>query len=74
MNFGYILFLIVILVNFVSSGTGYLISKRVNAYKVISLCPWCNGYCHRKWTRRHEFKSWTKLIAFHLALIPLGKV
>ena len=28
----------------------------------------------RKWTRRHEFKSWTRLIAFHLALIPLGKV
>ena len=37
-------------------------------------CPWCNGYRHRKWTRRHEFKSWTKLIAFHIALIPLGKV
>ena len=26
------------------------------------------------WTRRHEFKSWTRLIAFHIALIPLGKV
>ena len=25
-------------------------------------------------TRRHEFKSWTRLIAFHMALIPLGKV
>ena len=37
-------------------------------------CPWCNGYRHRKWTRRHEFKSWTRLIAFHIALIPLGKV
>ena len=24
------------------------------------------------WTRRHEFKSWTRLIAFHIALIPLG--
>ena len=23
---------------------------------------------------RHEFKSWTRLIAFHIALIPLGKV
>ncbi len=22
----------------------------------------------------HEFKSWTRLIAFHFALIPLGKV
>ena len=37
-------------------------------------CPWCNGYRRRKWTRRHEFTSWTKLIAFHVALIPLGKV
>ena len=37
-------------------------------------CPWCNGYRRRKWTRRHEFKSWTKLIAFHIAQISLGKV
>ena len=35
-------------------------------------CPWCNGYRRRKWTRRHEFKSWMRLIAFHIALIPLG--
>ena len=38
------------------------------------MCPWCNGYRRRKWTRRHDFKSWTRLIAFHIALIPLGKV
>ena len=25
--------------------------------------PWCNGYCRRIWTRQHEFKSWTRLIA-----------
>ena len=31
-------------------------------------CPWCNGYRRRKWTRRHEFKSWTRLSAFHIAL------
>ena len=37
-------------------------------------CPWCSRYRRRKWTRRHEFKSWTTLIAFHIALIPLGKV
>ena len=37
-------------------------------------CSWCNGYRRRKWTRRHEFKSWTRLIAFHTALIRLGKV
>ena len=36
--------------------------------------PWSNGYRRRKWTRRHEFKSWTRLIAFHIALIALGKV
>ena len=36
--------------------------------------PWCNGYRRRKWTRRHEFKSWTRLIAFHIAQMPLGKV
>ena len=30
--------------------------------------------CRRKWTRRYEFKSWTRLIAFHIALIPLEKV
>ena len=35
---------------------------------------WCNGYRHRIWTRRYEFYSWTRLIAFHIALIPLGKV
>ena len=38
------------------------------------MCPWCNGYRRRKWTRRHEFKPWTRLIAFLKALIPLGKV
>ena len=37
-------------------------------------CLWCNGYRRRKWTRRHVFKSWTRLIAFHIALTPLGKV
>ena len=37
-------------------------------------CPWCNCYRRRKWTRRHEFKSWTRLTAFHIALISLGKV
>ena len=31
-------------------------------------------YRHRIWTRRYEFNSWTRLIAFHIALIPLGKV
>ena len=26
-------------------------------------CPWCNGYRHRNWTRRHEFKWWTDCIS-----------
>ena len=34
----------------------------------------CNGYRRRKWTQRQESKSWTRLIAFHIALIHLGKV
>ena len=37
-------------------------------------CTWSNGYRRRNWTRRHEFKSWTRLMAFHIALVPLGKV
>ena len=37
-------------------------------------CPWCNSYRRRKWTRRLGFKSWTRIIAFHIALIPFGKV
>ena len=39
-----------------------------------NICPWCNSYRRRKWTRWHEFKSWMRPIAFHKALIPLGKV
>ena len=37
-------------------------------------CPWCSRYRRRKWARRYEFKSCTRMIAFHIALIPLGKV
>ena len=31
--------------------------------KVIWRCPWCSRYRCRKWTRRHEFKSWTDCIS-----------
>ena len=31
-----------------------------------------NGYSHMKWTGQP--KSWIRLFAFHIALIPLGKV
>ena len=38
---------------------------RVSVYIILRRCPWCNGYrC-----RRHEFKSWTWLIALHIAHI-----
>ena len=43
-------------------------------YKTISTFPWYDGYRRWKWRWQHEFKSWIKLIAFHIALIPLGKV
>ena len=32
-------------------------------------CPWCDGYRRRKWTWQYNFKSWKRLIAFHIALI-----
>ena len=55
-----------------------LSSKIIKANLIVSIniwrCPWCNGYRRRNWTRRHEFKSWTRMIAFLIALIPLGKV
>ena len=35
---------------------------------------WCNDYCRRKWTWRHKFKSWMRLFAFHILIIPLGKI
>ena len=41
---------------------------------ILLLLGGARGYRHRKWTWQHEFKSWTRLIAFHIALIPLGKV
>ena len=55
---------------------GVCVCLSESVWKRESLCvnKWCNGYCRRKWTRWHEFKSWPRLIAFHIALIPLGKV
>ena len=32
-----------------------------------------NSYHCRKWTRRPEFKTWTRLFAFPVVLMPLGK-
>ena len=33
-----------------------------------------NYYQHRKWTQWAKFKSWNWLFAFHIVLIPLGKL
>ena len=46
----------------------------VKDHQLTLRCPWCNGYRLREWTRQHEFKSWMRLIAFHIVLIPWGKV
>ena len=51
--------------------------KNIYIYKyhnILRRCLWCNGNRRTKRTRRHEFKSWPRLIAFHIALIPLEKV
>ena len=42
------------------------------------ICPWCKGGAHGVMViiigNGQEFKSWMRLIAFHIALILLGKV
>ena len=48
--------------------------RYINTVLCIICLEWCNCYRRRKWTLRHEFKSCTRLIAFHIALIPLRKV
>ena len=40
----------------------------ISTNRLARRCPRCNGYCCRKWIRRHEFKLWMKLIAFYKAL------
>ena len=52
----------------------HIFSFNIHSINKHKSCPWCNGYRRRKGTQRHEFKSWKKLIAFHIALIHLGKV
>ena len=46
----------------------------VSVYVFVRKCSWCNGYCNRKWTQWHKFKSWTVFLTFHIALIPLKTV
>ena len=49
------------------------VEKQSIIYISIRRYPWCNGYRRRKWTRRHEFKSGTRMIAFSHSTNTLGK-
>ena len=57
----------VIRFNDISILDGYLMPNSVCSYRQSR----CNEY--RRRTRRSGSKSWTKLFAFHIALIPFGK-
>ena len=48
--------------------------RSISVVQGLGRCPWCNRYRHWKWAWRTEFKSWTRLFAFHIARIPLGNV
>ena len=62
------------LVSYLGHSLGWVVLPHCRNAISIFYSPWCNGYRCRIWTRRHKFKSWTWLIAFHIALIPSGKV
>ena len=47
--------------------------NRLTLFPFFSRSLWFNGY-RKKWTCQSEFKSWTRLFAFHIALISLEKV
>ena len=36
--------------------------------------PWCKCYHCRRWTQWQKFKSWTRLITFHITLILSERV
>ena len=44
----------------IRKGIGTVGNWRKNQYHLVWRCPWSNGYRRRKWTWRHEFKSWTR--------------
>ena len=56
------------------NGLSELACLRSKAYLLIlpttRRCPWCNAYHRRKWTWGYKFKSWTRLVAFHIAQYP----
>ena len=62
-----------IIVNPSSVISGKYLDRKLCINKIFRRCPWCNGYRRRKWTRRHEFISWRKLIAFSHSTNTLGK-
>ena len=33
------------------------------SWRILSRCPWCNGYRRRNWRWQDEFKSWTDCIS-----------
>ena len=52
-------------------------SSNFNSYEMYNNFrrdPWYNCNCHNKWMGQDEFKSRTRLFAFHMGLIPLEKV
>ena len=74
-------FKMIVKIDFINSFPNYIsatLTQILGAYgmQMGELIPeywrstWFNGYRRRKWTRWHEFKSWMRLIAFHIALIP----
>ena len=46
----------------------------VKYFVMFNLCIGARGVMVIVVGNGHEFKSWTKLIVFHIKLIPLGKV
>ena len=42
-------------------------------FPTVITITWCNGYRHRIWTRRHEFKSWTRADCISHSTNTLGK-
>ena len=52
----------------------YLLYIYIYIYIYIYRKHTCNGYCDGKWTWWPEFKSWTRVFAFLIARIPLGRV
>ena len=44
----------------------YFFNWVIFIYKHFRNLAYCNGYHPRKWAQEYEFKSWTRMLAFHL--------